>query len=82
MNRLIKLNDKVERISGDARNRGVVIEIDEQSQRARIMWTHRQKYVGSWDGRRSHTTWTGEFVEMTNRAPRTWAAFKCLKVIE
>lgn len=68
----IKIGHIIERITGDKRDRGIVIEVDEAAQRARINWTHRQKYTNTWDGRRDHTVdWTGEFVEYTTVQPRT-----------
>lgn len=83
----IEIGSKVERTRGDARNRGVVIEIE--GDRARINWTHRQRYTSettkrnlNGEGIKFRTVWTGEFVEMTSRAPRTWTALSSLKVIE
>lgn len=76
-----KIGDKIERITGDAQNRGEIIEIDEAAQRARINWTERQSYKVDWNGRRSSTTWLGEFTPFKTKQPRTWAAFKSIKVI-
>ena len=77
-----KIGDKIQRITGDAQNRGEIVEIDEAAQRARIVWTHRQSYKSDWNGRRSSTTWLGEFTPFATKQPRTWAAFKSLKVIK
>lgn len=83
----IKIGDFVERTNGDARNRGIVIEIE--GDRARINWTHRQKYEVvttqrnfRGEGIKFKTVWSGIFVEMTSRAPRTWTAIKYLKIVE
>ena len=76
----IKIGDFVERTNGDARNRGYIIKIE--GDRAHINWTHRQKYVNEEASRgRWRQVWTGEFVEITHRAPRTWTAIKYLKIV-
>ena len=79
----INIGDKVERITGDARNRGIVIELDEEKQRARIDWTERQKYEVEFVGNnwRTKTTWTGEFKPFTYQPPRTWTKYESLKTI-
>jgi hypothetical protein len=78
-----KIGDSIERIKGDAQNRGIIIEIDEAAQRARIDWTHYQrreiKYIER--TRRCSTVWFGEFYPFTTKQPRTWAAFNSIKVI-
>lgn len=85
--KVIEVGDLIERTTGDARNRGVVIEVE--GTRARINWTHRQLYKCATtqrnrfgEGIKFRTIWSGEFVEMTNRAPRTWTAISGLKVLE
>lgn len=76
-----KIGDKIERISGDARNRGVIVELDEEKQRARINWTHRQLYeikMVSKYSYRTKTNWFGEFEPYLEKQPRTWTAFKSI----
>lgn len=82
------IGDKIERISGDARNRGIVIEIDEEKQRARIDWTDFQPYEfvtternRAGEAIKFKTVWSGEFKPFTSKQPRTWSAFKFLKVV-
>lgn len=83
-----KIGDKVERVTGDKRDRGEVIEVNELTQRVRINWTHYQQYefVATQFDRNNEATkfridWTGIFAEYASQQLRTWAAIKSLKHI-